>query len=292
MNQTPLVSIALPTYNGSKYLAHSVRSCLDQTLRNWELIIVDDASTDDTAEKIAELSRGESRIRVIRHTVNQKLPAALNTGFALAAGTYLTWISDDNLFRPQALAEMAAFLEANPQVGLVYSDYSLINENGEETQRRRVAENDQLYAVNCVGPCFMYRHAVMEEVGEYARDLFLAEDYDYWLRVSAKFRLAALHRDLYLYRAHPQSLTSSRRDRVHHAEAAALFRNLPRLGWVSDELKAEAFLRRALRARNRRQFALSARLLAFGLRTSPGAVVKQLFQMLAPRLRRIGAASD
>lgn len=283
MNQTPLVSIVLPTYNGAKYLEQSIRSCLNQTCRNWELIIVDDASTDGTAEKLAELSRSDSRIQVIRHATNQKLPAALNTGFAQVRGTYLTWTSDDNLFRPQALAEMVAFLETNPRIGLVYTDYSLINESGEETQQRRVAESDQLYATNTVGPSFMYRRKVMEEVGEYARDLFLAEDYDYWLRVSARFQLAALHQDLYRYRLHPQSLTSSRRDRIHHAEAAALFRNLPRLDWVSDELKAEAFLRRALRARNRGQFALSARLLAFGLRYSTRTVIKQLFQMLTRR---------
>lgn len=283
MNQPPLVSIVLPTYNGAKYLEQSIRSCLDQTYRNWELIIVDDASTDDTAEKIAELSRGESRIQVTRHAINQKLPAALNTGFARTKGAYLTWTSDDNQFRPLALAEMVAFLDANPLVGLVYTDYSLINESGEETQQRQVAGSDQLYAINSVGPSFMYRREVMEEVGDYAQDLFLAEDYDYWLRISAKFRLAALHKDVYRYRLHPQSLTSSRRDRIHHAEAAALFRNLPRLDWVSPELKAEAFLRRALRARNRGQYALSAKLLAFGLRYSSGTVIKQLFQLLAQR---------
>lgn len=283
MTQTPLVSIVLPTYNGAKYIGHSVRSCLDQTYANWELIIVDDASTDDTAERLAELSQSDSRIRVIRHAVNQKLPAALNTGFAQVKGDYLTWTSDDNQFRPQALTEMIAFLEANPQVGLVYTDYSLINESGQETQQRRVADSDQLYATNSVGPSFLYRRKVMEEVGEYARDLFLAEDYDYWLRISAKFQLAALHQDLYRYRLHPQSLTSSRRDRIHYAEAAALFRNLPRLDWVSHELKAEAFLRRALRARNRGQFALSAKLLAFGLRFSSGTVLKQLFQILTRR---------
>ena len=118
---------------------------------------------------------------------------------------------------------MVAFLESNPHVGLVYTDYTLINESGEETLHRRVAESDQLYVINCVGPSFMYRQSVMKEIGEYARDLFLAEDYDYWLRISAKFPLAALHTDLYRYRLHPKSLTNSRRDRIHHAEAAAVF---------------------------------------------------------------------
>lgn len=289
MNPSPLISIVLPTYNGAKYIRQSIRSCLDQTHANWELIVVDDASTDNTVEILAELSRNDSRIRVLRHAVNQKLPAALNTGFANAAGDYLTWTSDDNQFRPKALAKLLEVLEASPQVGLVYSDYTLIDEHGKETQRRRVADSRQLYATNSVGPCFLYRRRVMEEVGDYARDLFLAEDYDYWLRISAKFELAALHKDLYRYRLHPQSLTASRRDRIHHAEAAALCRNLPRLDWVANESKAEAFLLRALRARNRGQLALSAKLLTYGLRCSAGTVVKQLFQMLAAR--RVSTAS-
>ena len=91
MKRNPLVSIVLPTHNGARYLEQAVQSCLDQTYRNWELIIVDDASTDETPALIARLVAADSRIRSIRNEVNQKLPGALNTGFAQARGEYLTW---------------------------------------------------------------------------------------------------------------------------------------------------------------------------------------------------------
>src|SRR5262245_61923913 len=95
----PSVSIVLPTYNGSRFLAESIQSCLDQTYPDFELIIVDDCSTDVTPAIIAEFSARDSRVHTVRHEKNKKLPGALNTGMALSRGRFLTWTSDDNLYR-------------------------------------------------------------------------------------------------------------------------------------------------------------------------------------------------
>src|SRR5687768_16352258 len=109
MKPGPLVSIVLPTYNGCRYLCESIDSCRKQTYPHWELILVDDCSTDDTPRIMAEAVRSDARIRSVRHETNKKLPSGLNTGFRLAKGDYLTWTSDDNCYRPEALAEMVAF---------------------------------------------------------------------------------------------------------------------------------------------------------------------------------------
>ena len=106
----------------------AIQSCLDQTYPNWELIIVDDASTDDTPVRIAQYVAGDSHLRSVRHETNRRLPAALNTGFSQAKGDYLTWTSDDNCYRPNALTEMVAFLESEPEVDIVYTDYTEIDE--------------------------------------------------------------------------------------------------------------------------------------------------------------------
>src|ERR1017187_1387375 len=99
----PVISIVLPTYNGSKYIRTSIDSCLHQTFPNFELIIVNDCSTDDTASIVEEYVAKDDRIKIIHNIQNKKLPLSLNKGFEIAKGKYFTWTSDDNYYAPHAL---------------------------------------------------------------------------------------------------------------------------------------------------------------------------------------------
>ncbi len=222
----PLISIVLPTYNGSRYLRESIESCLAQTYANWELIIVDDASTDDTPFLIKRYVSLDNRIKAIRNAWNRQLPGSLNIGFAAAKGSYFTWTSDDNCYRPQALNEMIAYLEANPKIDIVYTDFTIIDVKGEPRERVSVAEPDTLVVRNCVGASFLYRRAVHEKLGGYDESLFLVEDYDFWLRALCNFRISPLHQDLYLFREHTSSLTSSRAAEIRVAKALAKEKSL------------------------------------------------------------------
>ncbi len=223
----PLVSIVLPVFNGSRYLDEAVQSCIEQTYRSWNLIIVDDASTDDTPERIARYERQDKRIRPVRHDTNQKLPRALNTGFSLAKGAYLTWTSDDNCYRPKALERMVEFLETYKSIGFVYTDFTFIDNDGTSIRKVSVGSPEQLGLSNCIGGCFLYRRSVMEQVGAYREEMFLAEDYDFWLRVAAKFTIQPLHEDLYLYRLHPDSLGSVHQRKILSITGKVLKTNLP-----------------------------------------------------------------
>lgn len=247
MKPTPLVSIVLPTYNGARYLREAIQSCLEQTYSHWELILVDDASTDETPAIIKEYTDLDARIRALRHDHNRKLPAALNTGFAVAHGEHLTWTSDDNRYRPHALATLVAFLEERPDVDVVYTDYTVINEAGQPLRAVQVEEPEALPFRNPIGACFLYRAAVAQKVGAYAEDLFRAEDYDFWLRAAGVFRLAPLHEDLYEYRLHGASLNMSQSPQCHVASARAQLRNLPRMDWLDDATRARAYLLAGLR---------------------------------------------
>ena len=95
---SPKISVVLPVYNGERYLRESLDSILAQTMGDFELIVVDDCSTDATSVILAEYAVRDSRIRIIRNAENQKLPRSLNIGFAEARGEYLTWTSDDNVY--------------------------------------------------------------------------------------------------------------------------------------------------------------------------------------------------
>ena len=122
-NHCPLVSIILPVYNGQKYLRQAMASCLGQTYKNIELIVVDDCSTDSTPEIVRSFT--DSRVRYIRNEQNQRLPRSLNIGFAQARGEFFTWTSDDNYYRPEAIGRMVEYLQTH-QADFVYCDLFVI----------------------------------------------------------------------------------------------------------------------------------------------------------------------
>jgi glycosyltransferase involved in cell wall biosynthesis len=250
--EQPLVSIVLPTHNGSRYLAESIESVLRQTHTNLELIIVDDASTDRTPELIAGYVRQDPRIRTVQHQENAKLPAALNSGFRIARGEYLTWTSDDNLYRPDALAVMVGALQQHPDVGLVYADYSEIDEHGRTIRGIHVHPPEKLAHLNSVSACFLYRREIYETIGDYDPSFFLAEDYEYWVRASLAFRLRPIHRDLYLRRRHEASLTSRFREPVREAHERVLSRYLPKMVWAGRTERSTGYCWLANRAIDRR----------------------------------------
>src|SRR5262245_54137675 len=106
MKPSALVSIVLPTYNGSRYLARAVESVRRQTYPHWELLLQDDCSTDSTPELIGQLAASDERIKPARNVQNLRLPRSLNAGFARAAGDLLAWTSDDNEYESNAIEEM------------------------------------------------------------------------------------------------------------------------------------------------------------------------------------------
>jgi glycosyltransferase involved in cell wall biosynthesis len=281
----PLVSIVLPTYNGARYIAQAIQSCLGQTHRHLEVIIVDDGSQDDTAARVDAYCRVDRRVRLVRHDRNRTLPAALNTGFSLAGGDYLTWTSDDNMYRPEALAEMVTFLNDHPDVGMVYTDYSLIDENGHVLERKIAGDPHRLLSeeYNCLSPCFLYRRCVRDVIGDYADDLYLAEDYDYWLRVSHSFRLSPYHKDLYAYRTHPRALSAQYRRRIEPVTERALARHL-RIARVPRSRKAALFFMFAQRTRARGEvLRMTGHLLQSGL-YSPRVFVQCLARAVHKRV--------
>ena len=206
----PLVSIVLPTYNGSKYLAKSIESCLSQTYSNFELIIVDDCSTDATPDIIKSFASKDSRIQYIRNEKNKKLPQSLNIGFEKARGEYFTWTSDDNYYANGAIEKMVATLQANPDRGLIYCNYTIIDDDGNRIGKMIFNDaNDSMVKWLGCGACFLYKSEIHSQLKGYDQSAFLIEDYDFFLRALTKTRFHYLpETDLYYYRHHGASLTS------------------------------------------------------------------------------------
>lgn len=196
----PKVSIILSTYNGAKYIRQSIDSCLNQTYRNIELIVVDDGSRDGSFEIIK--SYDDKRMSYICHEKNMGLPCGLNTGFKKATGDYLTWTSDDNLYAENAIEKMLNFVESK-DCEFVYCAYYRFKDEFKKNSHYSITNNH-------IGPCFLYSRKVKETIGEYDPDTILAEDYDYWLRVSKIFSIHQLNEPLYFFRVHKESLFSSK----------------------------------------------------------------------------------
>jgi glycosyltransferase involved in cell wall biosynthesis len=205
----PLVSIILPTYNGAKYLAQSLQSCINQSYKNIDIIIVNDCSTDDTLNIAQSFAEKDERVTIITNSINKKLPLSLNTGFEIAKGDYFTWTSDDNYYALTAIETMVDAITSN-KCGLVYANYTLIDDNGNVSGTKSFGDINQSFVKweGC-GACFLYKSELHKQLKGYDASAFLIEDYDFFLRASIHTKFCYLNRmDLYFYRHHAGSLTS------------------------------------------------------------------------------------
>ena len=229
MGNSPRVSVILPTYNHKAMLPASIQSLLGQTFQNFELIIVNDGSTDGTREYLDGLN--DAHIRVI-HQDNKKLPGALNTGFSQAKGDYLTWTSDDNFCGPLYLEALAAALDSTPEAGFAYSAFAWVDEQGNITGIHR--DQDFTYhhvLVNNPGNCsFMYRRSVQERLGLYDTQLEGAEDWDMWIRMVEKFQVVYVPEVLYYYRLHGDTMTALKQKLITANFMKAFNHAIERLG--------------------------------------------------------------
>ncbi len=200
------VSIILPTFNGSKYLGRSIKSCLDQTHKNLELIIIDDCSTDPGTFQVIS-SFKDARIRYYKNDKNLGISPSLNFGFEKSCGDYLTWTSDDNFFEKNAIEKMLSYLLEKSEK-FVYSSYYSFN--GEDESIKSVVRfpGTENLERNCIA-CFLFDREVFESIGGFDTGISFAQDTDYWLRVSKQFKISFLDELLYYYRLHSASQSMS-----------------------------------------------------------------------------------
>ncbi len=210
----PRVSVVMPIYKVEAYVEASVRSVLRQSLEDFELIGVDDASPDGSAARF--LACGDARLRIVRHESNRGLAAARNSGMAAARGQYVALLDSDDLATPLRLARQVAFLDRNSDVVLCGGHMRFIDPSGRAYGRVHRAECDSERIAPSLAlrnPFFvstvMFRRSLAQRIA-YRTDFAMAEDYEFYLRAAQFGRLANLDALLLLYRQHPASLTSTR----------------------------------------------------------------------------------
>lgn len=203
-----LVSIVLPTYNGEEFLKHSIESVISQTYPNWELIIVNDYSSDSTPQIAEWYAKKDKRIKVIHNECNKKISASLNAGFNVAKGEYFTWTSDDNYYMDTAIERMVEHLELTPDDVMVHSAFTCFNLIKKEKSITRTKTTVESILRGCTcGPCFLYRCSAAKAIGEYDITLRFAQDWDYWLRMFLHGNIGYIDESMYVYRLHEKCLT-------------------------------------------------------------------------------------
>ncbi len=214
---TPRISVVLAIYNGERHLDDAVRSVLGQTFTDFELIIVDDGSTDSTARLLAGWTTADPRVRVVRQE-NRGLTASLNIGVGMASGTYIARQDADDVSMPDRFARQASHLDADAAVAAVGSSAAVIDRTGATVGGLTAAVGAQAVRTGLLtlrttpvhGSMMMRREALLA-VGGY-RDAFRAgQDYDLWLRLSERFDLDNLPGVLYQWRLDRDSVYTSRR---------------------------------------------------------------------------------
>jgi glycosyltransferase involved in cell wall biosynthesis len=235
----PQVSVIIPTYNCARYLPEALDSVLAQTYLDFEIIVVDDGSTDNTQEVLAPYG---DQIRVIRQA-NAGRGAARNAGILAARGEYIAFLDADDLWLPQKLEKQLALFETRPEIAWVYSDYAEFGDS-RATQtsffdRRglRPPPEGQILlhvladlSITWTGTV-VARRTCFERVGLFDVSFPVVQDGDMWTRLASEFEVACADEVLALYRRHPTQVTSGRNALLFDYHVWRVFRKFLRSEW-------------------------------------------------------------
>ena len=213
MNNNPTISVLMSVYNDEKFLAQAIESILKQTYSNFEFIIVNDGSTDNSTAILEDYQSRDNRIRLIQQE-NMGLPTALNNAFAVSRGTYIARMDGDDISTTERFARQLKYLEEHPSIDLVGCQLNYMDEYGKnigKTIQNPLSHNRIKkyisYATPIAHPTFFMKREVMTTLNDY-RDFFAMEDYDFLLRaVEQGYILANLNRPLVNYRVNPLGIS-------------------------------------------------------------------------------------
>lgn len=236
---SPKVSVVMPAYNGGKYICEAIESILVQTYKAFELIVVNDGSTDDSVTRI--LSFDDPRIRLIDRERNLGLAITRNEGVEAARGEYIAMLDCDDIACPTRLEEQVRFLDDNPDFGMVGSwvenfdeeDQTVLEECRFECDSEKIPVNLLFHNVFAQSAVMMRRSILTD--APYREDFPPAEDYDLWVRIASKCRIANLPRVLVKYRKHAEGVSWRKTEAMEASVVKNIRQQLERLGFEPDD---------------------------------------------------------
>ena len=193
------VSVIIPTYNRAKKACRAVSSVLDQTFKDFEIIVIDDASTDDTIEKLKEF---DNRIQVIRHSDNRGVSSARNSGINKAKGKYIALLDSDDYWLPEKLRVQTDFFNKNPDAVILQARELWIRKGKRVNPAQKHLKPSGDIFIPSLKLCLvspsavMFKKSLLNEVGMFDEEFPVCEDYDLWLRIAYKYPVYLIEQDL------------------------------------------------------------------------------------------------
>lgn len=214
-------SVIVPMYNAERFIGQALDSLIKQSYPHFEVIVVDDGSTDRSAEVVNKYFSFDRRIKYVKQE-NQGTGGALNTGHRLAKGRYLTWCSADNVYFPNFLSSLTDAFEQIERdsipVEFLYADFIYIDEGGrkigEVLHKEPQPRQDLVNGYDC-GMAFGYTRALWEKVGDYQKEI--CEDFDFVVRAACHTNLGLIKEVLAAFRVHGAQITGSRKEEEKRA---------------------------------------------------------------------------
>jgi glycosyltransferase involved in cell wall biosynthesis len=234
MSRNPLVSIVMPAFNAGLYAGEAIKSILSQTLTDFELIIINDGSTDNTAQVLTEYQAGDARLHVL-HQRNCGGAASMNRGCALAKGKYIARMDSDDLCEPGRLARQVEYLEKHSDIGLC-GTWMVAFQGEKETLHQYPSEPDIAksmlpFQLSVAGPSIAFRRDTYLRIPvRNSPDVGATDDYLFVVECSKYFRFASVPEPLYRYRIHPEQVTNRESERQHKFTRQIRLKQLEELG--------------------------------------------------------------
>jgi len=210
-NKEVKTSIIIPIYNSSKYLDGCIVSILNQSEKDYELIFINNGSTDNSREIIEKYSVNNKKILNLKKKIGNNCSNAINLGLAISEGKYLTWISsDDYYYDENSLAKMIKILDENSGVDLVSGRYKIFGIQ-DEVVGKTFGEItfEMMRQSNYIGGGFVFRKECFDKIGYMREDLIGVDDWDYWIRLSKYFKVLKIEDVVYCWRKHGENLSSN-----------------------------------------------------------------------------------
>lgn len=198
MYKKPLVSVVMPAYNAEHYIARAIESILNQTFKNFELLIIDDASTDKTKEIIKRFRKKDHRIVLVENKQNLQISKTLNLGIGLAKADVVARMDADDLSLPDRLKLQYEYLEKHPKIAIVGANIIVVDEKGNQLSTREYPESSKdlkkvMFRYSPFAhPVVMFRKKAFEKFGGYDSKMVPCEDIDLWFKLGSKYEFGTV----------------------------------------------------------------------------------------------------
>ena len=227
--KNPDITVLMPVYNDERFVRFSIESILNQTFQNFEFIIINDASNDNTLEILNDYKNQDSRIIIASNDINLRVPKSLNKGLSLAKGRYIARIDSDDISVEERLEKQFLFLENNKEFGLVGSYTEVIDENGDNIDFwHEYSEPEYIFYTlsfwNClVTSTVMFEKELAIRLGGFNPDFDRTEDYELWYKVSRVKKIHVIPEYLSKYRKNKSGVTAKySQEQLINAENVAI----------------------------------------------------------------------